>query len=158
MYYIELFVSFRRKTHNKSKAIKLIQTSGIQLNSLVDTKDHHYKSLLQWAGIRGWLDVCEMLINDYKRDPLYEDINNWTVLHNVCRNGYIDLVRYFMSKPFQMKPLIHWINKNGDTPLDLSKKHGYTDITEYLENIKSEFNVPPCSCIKFWYRTVFFDY
>ena len=143
MYYIALFVSFRQKTQNKSKAIELIHTcnnSGIQLNGLVDTEEHHYKSLLQWAGIRGWHDVCKKLIV-FKCDPLYEDINNWTVLHNVCRNGYIDLVRYFMSKPFQIKPLIHWKNNDGHTPLDLSKKYGYTDITEYLENIiKSEFN------------------
>ena len=74
-----------------------------------------------------------MLINDHHCDPFYEDDNKWTVLHNVCRNGYIDLVRYFVSKPFQMDPSKK--NKDGTTPLDFSKRHGYTDITKYLESI-----------------------
>ena len=138
----DLFKCFRRKTSNKREAIDRIRryNSETPLKDLVDTKEYNCKSLLQWAGIREWSDVCEMLINDHHCDPFYEDDNKWTVLHNVCRNGYIDLVRYFVSKPFEMDPLKK--NKDGDTPLDFSKQFGYTDITKYLESI-SKSSISP---------------
>ena len=127
-----IFECFRRRTSNESEAIELIHgyNSETPLKDLFDTKEHNCKSLLQWAGIRGWSDVCEMLIYEHHCDPFYEDHSKLTVLHNVCRNGHIDLVRYFVSKPFEMDPLKK--NINGTTPLDLSKRHGYTDITKYL--------------------------
>ena len=130
----DLFKCFRLETRNKDRAIELIHKYNnpkIPLKDLVDTKDHNNKTLLMWAGIRGWSDVCELLINDYQCDPLYEDENNWTVLHNVCRNGHIDLVRYFVKKPFYMDPLKK--NRDGTTPLNFSKQYNHTDITEYLE-------------------------
>ncbi len=139
----DLFDCFIRKTSNKREAIDRIRgyNSETPLKDLVDTKEHNYKSLLQWAGIRGWRDVCAILINDHHCDPLYEDDNKWTVLHNVCRNGHIDLVRYFVSKPFEMDPLMK--TKDETTPLDLSIQHGYTDITKYLESIIS-MSLQPC--------------
>ena len=131
----DLFSCFRSKTQNKARAIELIRGYNdpeTPLKDLVDTKEHHCKSLLQWAGIRGWSDVCKLSINDYQCDPFYEDENNWTVLHNACRNGHIDLVRYFVGKPWSMDPLKK--NKDGHTPLDFSKQHGYNDITKFLES------------------------
>ena len=128
-----LFSCFRSKTQNKARAIELIRGYNdpeTPLKDLVDTKEHNYKSLLQWAGIRGWSDVCQLLINGYQCDPFYEDENNWTVLHNVCRNGYIDLVKYFVSKPWGMDPSKK--NKDGDTPLDLSTKK---DVIKYLKSL-----------------------
>ena len=132
----DLFSCFRRKTSNKARAIQLIREykhPEIPIKDLVDTKEHNSKSLLQWAGIGGWSDVCELLINDYQCDPLYEDENNWTVLHDVCCNGHVDLVRYFTTERWAMNPLKK--NKDGDTPLDLSIKHGYNDITSCLESV-----------------------
>ena len=132
----ELFRSFRYKTHTKARAIELIRGYNdpeTPLKDLVDTKEHHCKSLLQWAGIRGWSDVCQLLINDYQCDPFYESEGDWTVLHNVCGRGHIDLVRYFVSKPWSMDPLKK--NKDGHTPLDFSKHYGYIDITKYLSKI-----------------------
>ena len=137
----DLFASFRRKSSHKDRAIDLIRRYNkpeTPLKDLVDTKEHNCKSLLQWASIRGWSDVCELLIRDHQCDPLYEDENNWTVLHNVCRNGHFDLVRYYVSKPFFMDHLKK--NKQGTTPLDYSIDHGHTDITDYLKSIIGNFN------------------
>ncbi len=135
----DLFDCFIRKTSNKKEAIDHIRgyNSETPLKDLVDTKEHNYKSLLQWAGIRGWRDVCAILINDHHCDPFYEDDNKWTVLHNVCRNGYIDLVRYFVST-CKMEQLIHKKNIDGITPLQFSILCRRTNITEYLENIISK--------------------
>ncbi len=131
-----LFKCFRRKTSNQREAVELIhgyKSETGPLKDLFDSKIDNYKSLLQWAGIRGWSDVCKILIDDHHCCPNYEDDNKWTVLHNVCRNGYIDLVRYFVSKPFEMDPLK--TNKKGFTPLEYSRRYGYTEITKYLESI-----------------------
>ena len=131
------FRCFRRNTVDKPTALKLISEYDHSIvKTLFDSKEYNSRSLLQWAGIRGWSDVCEMLINNHHCDPFYEDDNKRNVLHNVCRNGHIDLVRYFVSKPFQMDPSKK--NKDGTTPLDFSKRHGYTDITKYLEIITSK--------------------
>ena len=128
------FRCFRRNTEDKPTALKLIsEYDHSRVKTLFDSKKYNSRSLLQWAGIRGWSDVCKMLINDYQCDPLYEDDNEWTVLHNVCRNGHFDLVKYFTSKPLCMDPLKK--NKNGDTPLMLSKEFGHKAITRYLRQI-----------------------
>ena len=164
----DIFASFRRKSSHKDRAIDLIQRYNnpeTPLKDLVDTKEHNYKSLLQWASIRGWSDVCELLIRDHQCDPFYEDENDWTVLHNVCCKGHFDLVRYYVSKPFLMDPLKK--NKQGTTPLDYSIHHGLTDISDYLKSIIGKFNhindqffrsiliniiVSACIVISYWHQ------
>ncbi len=132
-----LLECFRQKTSNTTKPISLMSryNSKLPLKDLVD-KNRYSRSLLQLAGIRGWSDVCAILIDDHHCDPFYEDDNKWTVLHNVCRNGHIDLVRYFVSTFKMMKQLIHKKNKDGTTPLDFSILYHHNKIAEYLVNIK----------------------
>ncbi len=135
----DLLECFRQKTSDTTEPIALMSRYNSKtplLKDLVD-KERYSRSLLQLAGIRGWSDVCEMLINDHHCDPFYEDDNKWTVLHNVCRNGYIDLVRYFVST-CKMEQLIHKKNIDGITPLQFSILCRRTNITEYLENIISK--------------------
>ena len=132
----ELFRCFRRKTaSDQDEALRRIRTYDKSvIKGLVDLKDPKgkNKSLLQWACIRGWGKVCKILIEEYECDPYYDkDTGNWTLLHNVCYNGYIDLAQYFMSEPFNMDPLKK--NAQGDTPLSLAKKMDHQDVAKYLE-------------------------
>ena len=139
----EIFRCFRSDTADKNEAIRLIHAynnPSKPLSDLVDWDDPKDKrrSLLQWACIRGWSDVVETLINEYKCDPYYDgDRDKWTLLHNVCYNGHIKLVHDFLDKPFYMDPLKK--NAKGDTPLSLARKMSHQDIVEYLENVIGSF-------------------
>lgn len=54
-------------------------------------------SLLQWASVKGCLDIVELLIK-YEVDVNKRDTNGDTPLMSACRNGHLDVVELLLEK------------------------------------------------------------
>ncbi len=80
------------------------------------------------------------------------DHNNWTPLHNACIRGHKDVVQYLVEKancdiseynttPMQCYTFISCsgvTDRYGDTPFDLTKRNGHTEIADYLESLPQQ--------------------
>lgn len=55
-------------------------------------------SLLHIAALNGCLPIIKYLIEELKINPLLENSQNKTPLHNACRNGNIEVVEYIMNQ------------------------------------------------------------
>ena len=83
------------------------------------------KTLLHYSCYHGWLDVTKRLVEEYHCDPESEDEAGDTPLHEACREGHVDIVRYLGCST-----TCH--NKKGDTPLHVAFRKGHVDIVRYL--------------------------
>ena len=78
------------------------------------------RTLLHWAAIRGWTDVCRLLVEQYQVDPHCRDSSiGGTALHYASRFNNLDVVQYLVSSVC-CDPLTddNW----GDTPLSSSSR------------------------------------
>lgn len=81
-------------------------------------RDSNNRTLLHWAAIRGWTDVCRLLVEQYQVDPHCRDSSDgYTALHYASILNRLDVVQYLVSSVC-CDPLTE--DKWGDTPLSRS--------------------------------------
>jgi ankyrin repeat protein len=85
---------------------------------------------LHQACKQGWLDIVEMLIEEYGFDPNVVTKSNENLLHYACRYGHIDIVKYFIKNQ-HTNPLMR-DNINQLEPLDYAVMHHQHDIAAYI--------------------------
>lgn len=83
------------------------------------------------------IDMSSKLLNKKQINKKYPEFNNQTLLHIASENGYLDIVRSFVTKGAELDP----IDNNGDTPLLLAIKNEHYDVTEYLIENGSYFSL-----------------
>ena len=81
-------------------------------------RDSNNWTLLHWAAIRGWTDVCRLLVEQYQVDPHCRDISGRTALHYASIHNHLDTVQYLVSSVC-CDPLTK--DNGGHTPLSWSK-------------------------------------
>jgi len=71
------------------------------------------------------------LVEQYHCDPESRDENfGDTLLHEACREGYVDIVRYLVGERGCRTACQN--NLNGDTPLHVACKYHNTDVVQFL--------------------------
>ena len=97
----------------EEKARKLLPTVQ-HPQSLTDSDN---RTLLHWAALHGWHDMCHLLVDHYKLCPTVKDVYGWSPLHWACVHGRATVVSYLLSLPTVL-PTINDKDVDGRSALD----------------------------------------
>ena len=77
------------------------KTAAMELLSKVqkpeDLKDSRNRTLVHLAAVRGWHDMCQILVEGYHLSPTEKDINGRRPLHHACEHGSAQVVNYLLT-------------------------------------------------------------
>ena len=94
-------------------------------------KDDDNRSLLHWAAIHGWHDICQILIEKYHLNATAKTISGYTPLHIACLFGREQVVKHLLSLPTVL-PTVNDEDVGGWTALDLACANGQLPVIEML--------------------------
>ena len=109
----------------------------LSLGALVDEVDKEKKSPLMYACIAGRLDNVKALLKKKANILLKDKITKNTAFHFACKNGYLDIVKYFIENT-DIK--IDLPGEERMTGLMLASLYGHYNLVEYLLNKKAKIN------------------
>ena len=98
---------------DKEKALSLLPV----VRDPAGIRDSITWTLLHWAALNGWTDVCRLLVEQYQVDPHCRDIGGYTALHWASIHNHLDTVQYLVTSVC-CDPLTE--NNGGRTPLSRS--------------------------------------
>ena len=90
-------------------------------------------TLLHYAALRGWTDVCRLLVEQYQVDPHCRDSIGRTALHSAAFNGWTDVCRLLVEQ-YQVDP--HCRDSNGWTALHWASKHNHLNYNDHLDIVQ----------------------
>ena len=73
--------------------------------------------LIHLAALRGWGDVCKLLVEEYNCEPTAVDDEGRNPLHVACRYGIEESVKYLVTLPSVLRRINDKDPLNGYTPL-----------------------------------------
>ena len=109
----------------------------LSLGALIDEVDKEKKSPLMYACMAGRLDNVKSLIMKKANILLKDKITKNTAFHFACKNGYLDIVKYFLENT-DIK--IDLPGEDRMTGLMLASLYGHYDLVEYLLEKKARIN------------------
>ena len=107
----------------------------ISLGALIDEVDKEKKSPLMYACMSGGLDCVKALIRKHANILLKDKILKNTAFHFACKNGFIDIVKYFLENT-DIK--IDLPGEDRMTGLMLASLYGHYDLVKYLIENKAK--------------------
>ncbi len=116
--------------HNYRDITRLTLDKGADVNS----KDHHRQTPLHGASYHGGIDMIGLLLSKGAEVNAKAAVNapfdsgGRTPLHRACQQGHIEAVKLLLDKGAD----VNATKSNGETVLDLAKKHGHLKIIELL--------------------------
>ena len=97
------------------------------------------KTVLNGAVFGGNLDMCKLLIEEYKADVNLSDINGITPLHIASYFGHLEICKFLCKHVMDKNTL----DNNGKTPLDLAFSERKWEIVRFqkvsMEKIGTTF-------------------
>ena len=121
----------------KSGSTELVKLFiGNRTNIFFAAKDG--KNFLHLAALYGHLNLCRMLVTDYKFDVHITDNKGWAALHFAAQNGSCELIKYFIEKGAD--PLFK--TKGGQNCLHIAAGNGNFELCKTLINeINSDVDI-----------------
>lgn len=103
------------------------------------------ESILHVAALNGCLPIVEYLTKELNVNPLLEDEQQRTPLHNACRNGSIELFNYLIDQAEEKchdltSNILSYQTRLGSTVLHFAAASGNCDIVRHLV---SRYNLDP---------------
>ncbi len=88
------------------------------------------RTALHCAAIRGWTDLCRLLVEQYQVDPHCRDNDRgYTALHWAANNGWPDVCRLLVEQ-YRVNP--HCRDNSGWTALHRACHYDQLDVVQYL--------------------------
>ncbi|GAA5801934.1 hypothetical protein HPULCUR_007392 [Helicostylum pulchrum] len=109
----------------------------------IDATDKEGETALLKAAYAGHLSVIQYLVQS-NANPIHQDRDGWTALHNACSCGNLDSVVFLLN---QAHVNVNVTSIQGHTPLMNAASKGYLDIVVCLLN--GEYNTNPLLKNKF---------
>ena len=107
----------------------------ISLGALIDEVDKEKKSPLMYACMAGRLECAKALIRKHANILLKDKITKNTAFHFACKNGYTDIVKYFLENT-EIK--IDLPGEDRMTGLMLASLYGHYDLVKFLVENKAK--------------------
>ena len=109
----------------------------LSLGALIDEVDKEKKSPLMYACLAGRIDCVKLLIKKGANILLKDKLTKNTAYHFACKNGYLNIVKYFIENT-EIK--IDLPGEERMTGLMLACLYGHYTLVEYLLEKKSKIN------------------
>ena len=101
-------------------------------------------TLLQLAARRGWLDTCQVLVEQYKCKPDDTDVLGHSVLHIACLYGHVEVVKYLLRFQSVSANLGHR-DGIGRTAMEYAtNKYAILSLFSSYLDFSMELSVRPC--------------
>ena len=107
----------------------------ISLGALIDEVDKEKKSPLMYACMAGRLDCVKALLRKRANILLKDKLTKNTAFHFACKNGYTDIVKYFLENT-DIK--IDMPGEDRMTGLMLASLYGHYDLVTFLLENKAK--------------------
>ena len=107
----------------------------ISLGALINEVDKEKKSPLMYACMAGRLDCVKALIRKHANILLKDKSTKNTAFHFACKNGYTDIVKYFLENT-EIK--IDMPGEDRMTGLMLASLYGHYDLVKFLLENKAK--------------------
>ena len=107
----------------------------ISLGALIDEVDREKKSPLMYACIAGRLENVKALIRKHANILLKDKLTKNTAFHFACKNGFLDIVKYFIENT-EIK--IDLPGEDRMTGLMLASLYGHYDLVKFLIENKAK--------------------
>ena len=107
----------------------------LSLGALIDEVDKEKKSPLMYACMAGRLDCVKLLIKKKANILLKDKFGKNTAFHFACKNGYLNIVKYFVENT-DIK--IDLPGEERMTGLMLASFYGHYDLVKYLLENKAK--------------------
>ena len=107
----------------------------ISLGAIIDEVDKEKKSALMYACTSGSLECVKALIRKNANIFLKDKLLKNTAFHFACKNGYKDIIQYFLENT-EIK--IDFPGEERMTGLMLACLYGYYDLVEFLVDNKAK--------------------
>jgi ankyrin repeat protein len=108
--------------------LKILIEKGCDLNSLIDTKLDKGVNCLHLAAGYGHVEICKLLIEEYKFDPLLKtELNKSDALSFAINRYQVEVLKYFLEKGIDTSSLVLGIaiRRNDEKLLQyLNEKYG----------------------------------
>lgn len=102
-----------------------------ELGADINSVDNFGWSSLMWASQDGYTDIIDFLIVNNANINYQEQNNGWTALIAACFKGQTDTVKILIKAGADINPDLSQF-RNTSSPLQYSKRFGYTEITDIL--------------------------
>ena len=109
-----------------------VEVVGLFMANLVDKNIREnvgQKTPLLTAILGGHLNVCKLLIKEYKADVNLSDDYGMTPLHLACKLGWLEICKFLCKHASLKNTLDHY----GKTPYDLAVSEAKWDIVAFLK-------------------------
>lgn len=110
----------------------LLDERGVKID--VDWANVHGRTLLHCAARYNRLDFIKYIIEEKKAEINVSCVLGWTALHEAASEGFVDAVKYLVSKGARVDVK----NISGKTPLDVAKEE---QVIEYLNEVLNKTRV-----------------
>ena len=109
----------------------------LSLGALIDEVDKEKKSPLMYACLAGRINCVKLLLQKNANFLLKDKLTKNTAFHFACKNGYLDIAKYFIENT-DIK--IDIPGEERMTGLMLACLYGHYDLVEYLLEKKAKIN------------------
>ena len=107
----------------------------ISLGALIDEVDREKKSPLMYACMAGRIENVKALIRKHANILLKDKLTKNTAFHFACKNGFLDIVKYFIENT-EIK--IDLPGEDRMTGLMLASLYGHYDLVKFLIENKAK--------------------